>query len=170
MIREGIKFKNKDVININTMFDQLEAVKNLMQLIPDINPSTRLQTGLILRQAREMWVSVFVLATVALTRQDRNKTDWCHRAQQWNDAIIANLALEECWKVKPLLNGKEIIQLLGLPKGPIVGIYAEEQTKWTLMNPNGTIDQCKEFLKTCKKKRDHEQDQAAEHIAKKVHL
>ena len=66
MIREGIKFKNKDVININTMFDQLEAVKNLMQLIPDINPSTRLQTGLILRQAREMWVSVFVPGLVSL--------------------------------------------------------------------------------------------------------
>ena len=170
MIREGIKFKNKDVINVISIFNQVDAMKDLMHRVPESNPSTRLEAGLILREAKDMWVTVLVLATVSLLRQKPNECDWCARAQQWHEAIVTELSLEECWKVKPLLNGKEIIELLGLPKGPIVGTYAQEQTKWILMNPTGTLEECKEFLTTYKKKRDYEQNQAAEPVAKKVHL
>ena len=68
------------------------------------------------------------------------------------------------------MNGKEIIQFLGLEKGPQVGIYAQELMQWMLMNPAGTLDGAKEFLKGAQRRRDFEEDQAANHISKKMHL
>jgi tRNA nucleotidyltransferase (CCA-adding enzyme) len=172
MIREGIKFKNKDVLAMVTIFDQLSGMVQLMQRIPEVNQATRLEAGLLLREAKDMWVSVLVLATVALIRQQKDsiETSWLERARKWYATIVMDLKLELCWKVKPILNGKEMIDLLCLSKGPIVGEYAKEQTRWILMNPAGTADECKDHLKIFQKKRDHEQDQAALPMSKKMHL
>jgi tRNA nucleotidyltransferase (CCA-adding enzyme) len=172
MVREGIKFKNKDIMAIITIFQQLDSMKQLIQRPSGASPSTRLQAGLVLRGSRDMWVTVLVLATVASIRSAKSEqgTNWLERANHWYNIIVTDLKLDACWKVSPILNGKEMIDLLGLSKGPLVGEYAQEQTRWMLMNPEGTIEECIEFLKTCKKKRDSEQEQAAEHVSKKLHL
>jgi hypothetical protein len=63
-----------------------------------------------------------------------------------------------------------MIDLLCISKGPIVGEYAKEQTRWILMNPEGTAEEIKGHLKNFQKKRDCEQGQAAQRISKKMHL
>eukprot|EP00980_Cylindrotheca_fusiformis_P008426 scaffold1784_cov116-Cylindrotheca_fusiformis.AAC.6 len=171
MIREGIKFKNKDVIAMVTVVQELSGMIQLMQQVPEASQNTRLQVGLILRGAKDMWVSVLVLATVALIRQrsDSNESDWIERARQWYAITVMDLNLDHCWKTKPLLNGKDMIDLLGISKGPVVGEYASEQTRWMLMNPEGTAEECKAHLTKFKKKRDSEQDQEGQHISKRIH-
>lgn len=172
MIREGIKFKNKDVLAMVAVAEQLDSMIQLLQQIPEASPATRLQVGLLLRDTKDMWVSVLVLATVALIRQESHgrEIDWLERARKWYTTIIIDLKLEQCWKVKPILNGKEMISLLGISRGPVVGEYAKEQTRWILMNPEGTKEACKTHLKSFKRTNDLEQYHAAEHISKKVHL
>lgn len=171
MMREGIKFKNKDVLGIVAMIQNLEDMAQLLQRVPESSPSVRLRAGLILRNAKEFWVTLLIVTAVALTRREKgSSTDWKTRAKDWYTAIVEGFELEECWIEKPLLNGKALIEELGLEKGPQVGIYNQEQLHWMLMNPKGTLQDCIAHLKTFQKRQEFEQDQAAQHISKKMHL
>lgn len=71
-------------------------------------------------------------------------------------AIVGELDLDECWRIRPHLNGKEIIKELSLPKGPLVGMYIEDQTRWMLLNPKGTRDECMAHLVERKREREQE--------------
>ena len=45
--------------------------------------------------------------------------------------------------------GSELIKVLGLPKGPMVGKLVEQQTLWQIRNPGSTDKEaCIEHLKT----------------------
>lgn len=173
MMREGVKFKNKDVQGMVVVVQNLDDMIQLLQRLPESNPTLRLQAGLLLRDTKELWLTLLVVATVALIRrkkEDERDIDWKARANAWHAAILDELELEDCWKLKPLMNGKDLIQELGLEKGPMVGIYNQEQLNWMLMNPNGTLQECKSHLKVFQKEQEREQDQAAQHISKKMHL
>lgn len=175
MIREGIKFKNKDVIGITTVFEHCEKMAELLHIEPEVSKAVRLQAGLLLRDTKDMWVTTLVLATITLIRQQQHEqfgTDstWYKRAKKWYSFITIDLNLDGCWKLKPILDGKEMIELLDIPRGPLVGIYAKEQTDWILMNPQGTAEECREHLTMVKKKRDHELQQSDQQISKKIHL
>jgi hypothetical protein len=78
--------------------------------------------------------------------------------------------LDRCWEATPLLNGKAIIEALGLERGPHVGFYTNEEVKFALMYPEGTLDECLTHLKAVKKEQDRDEDAAARHINKKMHL
>lgn len=173
MMRDGIKFKNKDVQGIVTLTVNIDDMVQLLQHRPEKSASVRLQAGLLLRNAKELWVTLLMVATVALIRRDGEDDpaiDWRARATEWYTTIMDSLELEECWKVKPLMNGKELMRELGLDKGPQVGTYNQEQVHWMLMNPRGTLQDCKAYLKTFQKQQEFEEDQAAQHISKKMHI
>ena len=69
------------------------------------------------------------------------------------------------------MNGKELIQILNLEKGPEVGIYMQEQVKWMLTNPDGKAEELQDFLVHFKSTRELENyDKAVEHVSKKAHV
>jgi tRNA nucleotidyltransferase (CCA-adding enzyme) len=172
IFREGIKFKNKDVQAMSTTIEQLDGMVQLLQRTPEATSCVRLKAGLLLRSTKDLWVNVLIVATVTLLRKKATSAsvDWYERAKTWYHIIVLDLELEGCWKLKPLMNGKEIMQFLALDKGPLVGVYTQELIKWMLMNPEGTPEECKAFLKSSQIRRDFEEDQAAQHISKKMHL
>ncbi|KAG7354682.1 tRNA nucleotidyltransferase/CCA-adding enzyme [Nitzschia inconspicua] len=171
MMRDGIKFKNKDVLAMTSLTEGMDEMMQLLQRTPDTSPTSRLQAGLFLRSTKDMWVTTLVAATVAQMRKRQSiQVSWCRRAKDWYDAIVKDMDLDNCWSRKPLLNGKDLIQLLGLEKGPAVGVYTEEQSRWRLMNPKGSLDELICHLKDFQKAREFEENQAAQHISKKMHL
>jgi len=180
MMREGVKIKNKDVVSMVTINEQLDAMVQLLQAAPEPTPEMRLQAGLILRSTKDLWQTTMAVATVVLLRKEgeefntngngNSTLDWCQRARDWHTVIRSKLQLDGCWTVKPLMNGKDIIHCLGLDRGPQVGIYNQEQIRWMLQHPKGTLEECQHFLKDCQRQRESEQDQTAQHVAKKMHL
>jgi hypothetical protein len=54
------------------------------------------------------------------TKKQKSGTDWFWRAKEWYDMIVNEMDLDACWSAKPLMNGKCLIQFLGLDKGPTV--------------------------------------------------
>ena len=158
---------------MTTVFDHHGNMAQLLQLEPGVSKDVRLRAGLLLRETREMWATTLALATITLIRQQEqlgSHSTWEDRARQWYWFIALDLNLDGCWKSKPILNGKEMIELLGIPRGPLVGFYAKEQTDWILMNPKGTAEECREHLTMVKKKRDNALEQAEQQTSKKIHL
>jgi tRNA nucleotidyltransferase (CCA-adding enzyme) len=171
MIREGIKFKNKDVLCSVILVDNLDDMIRLLQQTVEVTPSMRLQVGLLLRSAKEMWVTTLIVATVVLLRKHDDASQelhWCTQAKKLYETIVVGMDLDECWKTKPLMDGKDLIRVLELDRGPEVGVYMQEQVKWILTNPNGTIEDLQCFLKSFKNTREFENNQAATHVSKKA--
>ena len=54
-----------------------------------------------------------------------------------------------CWYVLYFYQGSELMSLLNLPKGPLVGKFVEQQMRWQICNPgNDDKNACLECLRT----------------------
>jgi len=173
MFQEGIKFKNKDVQAITTLMENLDPMTKFLSDLAEqqramaegeaenVLKICRLEAGLVLRATKELWVTTLLLACLVKTReQDLSSTktssiDWLNLAASACKTIL-DLNLEECWKARPLMDGKAVINALKLQRGPIISSYLEEQTRWMLLNPNGTKEECEQHLHSVKRRREAE--------------
>lgn len=178
MVRERIKFKNKDVNFSGLLFQNLDGMIQLLQqfqhISAEVTSTLRLQAGLLLRSAKEMWVTTLIVATVCMSRMQASSHDvnhWCARANGLYKTIVLSMNLDECWKTKPLMNGKDLIRLLKLDRGPEVGVYMQEQVKWTLTNPKGSLEELHNHLKYFKTNREiGDEGVDSQRVFKKIHL
>ena len=165
VFREGIKFKNKDVQASTVLQESVNQMAGFLTEIAvdqkqkNTPPVCRLDAGLLLRATKELWVTCLILATVLKVRQQQQgqdgvverKIDWIQLCQSVYRTIL-DLGLDGCWKMKPLMDGKAVIQALNLPRGPEVGTYLDEQVRWMLMNPDGSREDCESHLLSLKRR------------------
>eukprot|EP00536_Pseudo-nitzschia_multiseries_P013983 jgi/Psemu1/68937/estExt_Genemark1.C_6400007 len=180
MVRDSIKFKNKDAIYVDLVTQNLDETILLFEQhqrqksATDGNATLRLQAGLLLRSAKEMWVTTLLVATVVLSRKHEMSLDvayWYARAKELYETLVIEINLDGCWKTKPLMNGKDLIRFLEVNRGPEIGIYMEEQVKWALTNPTGTIEELHGHLKRFKTNRElRNDDENVQPVLKKMHL
>ena len=160
MMRESIKFKNKDVAEMATMMENVDSFVSLLTKFE----LERLEIGLLLRSTKELWVTCLFLAAVI--------SQSFEQAQSLYSSIV-DMNLDNSWKARPLLDGRELIQALELPKGPLIGVYLDEQVKWMLQHTEGTKDECKEHLLAFKKQIDTKRrsDQTSNNEeSKRIHI
>mmetsp|Transcript_16568 Transcript_16568/g.22247 ORF Transcript_16568/g.22247 Transcript_16568/m.22247 type:complete len:140 (-) Transcript_16568:335-754(-) len=111
-------------------------------------PPTRLRLGQLLRGAKDLWRPSLVAACAwelgfpAIPEGE----DSIILKYRGVSSEVARLGLDGVWGLKPLVNGKEVIQVLELPKGPMVGRVMEAQVIWQLTHPEGTKEECVEYL------------------------
>lgn len=180
MFREGLKFKNKDVASLQIIYDNLGDMRRYL----NSDTPTRLQLGLLLRQLKNSWLITLMLATIveihypffdyiqskdAMQNQQELLQSYANSTlyQQTKDKYISiyqtiyklitsTYDLDKCWTIHPLINGKELFSLLHIQKGPVVGTYLEEQMKWMLQYPDGSKEDCLDFLKELRERRNLE--------------
>eukprot|EP00889_Picochlorum_renovo_P008184 jgi/Picre1/35214/NNA_002676.t1 len=65
------------------------------------------------------------------------------------EATIKAYKIDTCWQWKPLLNGKEVMSILGMTQGgPSLGIAMDACFDYQLVHPDATTEELKEFLTT----------------------
>jgi hypothetical protein len=152
-------------------------------------PPCRLRVGLLLRSLKEQWVTCLLTAaawevrTHAKPHEGDGDEGMITTPSVPEDlpiralyrTIVDELHLDGCWRVRPHLNGKDVIKELGLRNGPQVGLYVEDQTRWMLLNPNGTREECVAHLREQKMEREGEpmiaeSDIGADHSSKKFRV
>lgn len=166
IIRDSIKFKNKDVAAMTTLMEHVDSFVKI--LVQPNNCATRLEVGLLLRVTKDLWVTCLWLASVLTPSVSLDD------AQRVYVKILVDLNLDLSWKTRPLLDGRALIQALGLPKGPVVGTYLQEQVKWMFQHPDGSKEECLEHLvgwqKQLESKRRIDHDGGKEEESKRAHL
>jgi len=199
MIKEALKFPVRDIQAVSKILSHVDELATILSEIRSeleeaqngqggdapfkLRPPCRLRAGLLLRSLKETWVTCLLTAAAweirSYQRLDNGSAEAASAipldqpAREFYRAIVDDLALDECWKVPPHLNGKEIIKELILPKGPIVGVYLDDQTRWMLLNPDGTKEECKAHLQERKRDRESQESSGSEHggakhISKKI--
>ena len=158
MVKDGLKFKNTDVQAIATLINVLDRMVELLVEYATTGNVRRLPLGLIIREAKDLWVTALVLGVVTLIRQqqpdsdDENGSqdaslDWIQTGNALYSAIVYEFQLDHSWNtIRPFFNGKELIQILEIPHGPLVGIYMEEQMRYRIQYPEASLDACRKHL------------------------
>ena len=143
IFKESLKLKARDAQAAVTTFSVLDRMLQLLG--QQTYRYERRIMGLILRDAKEMWGTALIL--VALLRND----------DRYITAYDKLKGLDGCWNTKPLLDGKELIQELGIQRGPDVGIAMQTQVEWMLEHPGATKDS---FIEHMRQKRKRQAEEA----------
>jgi len=107
----------------------------------------RKEVGLVMRETRQLWLASM---TMALLDDMGNCTDsevskvvdlWTQLGKQ-----IEAHQLVGVWDLKPFFDGKQIIEMLHLKAGGIIGKVIHEQVCWQLQNPHATLEDCTNWL------------------------
>ncbi|KAL5538639.1 hypothetical protein UlMin_042644 [Ulmus minor] len=180
IFRDSLKRKVSDA---ETVIDIHNALEKFLSLIPflvsneeiqlsevewagefvDIPLSSQLRvlTGFLLREIKDFWRVALLMSTLLYkvdsvedllnkNYQLDNKRDIYKAAE---NAII-ELGLEKVWDAKPLVNGKDIMNVLQLKSGgPQVREWQQKLLAWQLARPSATAEECLEWMRETHSKR-----------------
>lgn len=112
----------------------------------------RVLAGLVLREMKELWRVALLISTLSYPQVSAfNKDDLHRRKEKYMgvESLITDLGLEGVWDTmkEPLLNGHDIMRVLQIPQGPLVRQWKDRVLKWQLAHPQGTKEECEEWVK-----------------------
>ena len=161
IIGTSLKYKKTDVGDITLIMENCRDFKQLITnwRVLKVRPS-RLSLGLLLRRLKSTWPVCLVLAVISdilsveksSTVHEQPNMELCREIYQ----VIIELNLDGCWRQKPILNGNGIAKALNLKNGPMIGKWVDEQFRWMLDNPDGSKEECVEYLKQCQEQHSSE--------------
>lgn len=135
----------------------------------------RVLVGFLIRKVKRLWRPALLISSVLdhsvaetvneneENKQSEEKDNDSHSGESslkrmrsgsdnntWQEMerLVMNLGLDRAWEIKPLLDGRTIIQVLNLKNaGPLVGQWAERAMEWQLAHPDAPVEQCTAWLK-----------------------
>ncbi|XP_048131301.1 tRNA nucleotidyltransferase cca2 [Rhodamnia argentea] len=131
----------------------------------DIPASSKLRvlTGFLLREVKDFWRVALLIAVLAYPFPIGCSEDAMFKHYELDkrkevfkavENAILKLGLEKIWEVKPLVTGKDIMNVLQLKSGgPLVKEWQQKLLAWQLANPAGTADECLEWMRQTHLKR-----------------
>ncbi|PPD88538.1 hypothetical protein GOBAR_DD14520 [Gossypium barbadense] len=123
----------------------------------------RVLTGFLLREIKDFWRVALLISTLLYPTGTECSQDIIDKHFQLDkrknifvsvDNAIVKLGLEEVWDLKPLVNGKDIMNVLQLKVGgPLVREWQQKALSWQLAHPSGTAEECLDWMKETHSKR-----------------
>ncbi|XP_073363042.1 tRNA nucleotidyltransferase cca2-like [Aegilops tauschii subsp. strangulata] len=141
--------------NLETVKENLEK-KNL-EIPTDM--VARVLAGLLLLGIKDLWRLALLISTLSYpevrsANGSFSQQDELNRRKEIYirvERLITDLDLEGAWKkIKPLLDGNDIMGVLDIEEGPLVKEWKERLVKWQLAHPKGTAEECREWIKQSK--------------------
>jgi tRNA nucleotidyltransferase (CCA-adding enzyme) len=161
VLQWSLKFKNKDCTDVATIVQSLDRLTELADsvVLRELDMGFRVEIGTFLREVKELWKPCLALATaIRIYSTLGSHSNLSSGSADMTTAIqstvtpfitlcdaIEHFGLEEVWTLRPLVNGGELIDVLGVSAGPMIGEAMRKQTLWQLEHPQGTKEQ---FLST----------------------
>ncbi|CDY12519.1 BnaC07g13590D [Brassica napus] len=174
----SMKRKTSDaetVINIHRTTEKFLSLIHSLQLKsgaqsisvddPEIPETSKIRalTGFLLRDIKDFW-RVALLTSLLLSKVDGMKDD--QETEQLDfqldklreryltiEGTICELGLDSIWDVNPLVNGRVIMEIAELKGGYHIREWQQKLLTWQLAYPNGSADECKDWMRKVKAKR-----------------
>ncbi|XBH68649.1 hypothetical protein VPH35_096743 [Triticum aestivum] len=152
IIRDSLKLKASDadtIVNIHVVSEKfaelillLESNENLETVKEKLDDEyLEIPTDLVKR----------VFAEVGNASDSLSKQDELDKRKERYISVersIIDLDLDGVWKMKPLLDGKAIMGVMQVKSGgPLIGKWQQRLVKWQLAHPQGTMEECMEWMK-----------------------
>ncbi|KAL4147290.1 hypothetical protein PRNP1_011046 [Phytophthora ramorum] len=144
VIQDSLKLPNRDAKDVDNV---LAHVGELQAVIAE-DTFDRVKVGLCIRKIGSQWelcrdvalVQELVDCGVVDEATDARATV-SNRYDTFN-AQVHDAGLDGVWKLKPLLNGNDLVKQLGVKPGPHMKELLDRILAWQLSNPDKTRDEC----------------------------
>ncbi|OMO88926.1 hypothetical protein CCACVL1_08108 [Corchorus capsularis] len=182
IFRDSLKRKASDadtVINIHKSLEKFLSLipsllsnddKQVNQIdwgseVVDVPATSKLRvlTGLLLKEIKDFWRVALLMSTLLYPTDIDCTRDIINRHFQLDkrkdlfvsiENAIIKLGLEKVWDLKPLVNGKDIMNILQLKVGgPLVSEWQQKALVWQLAHPSGTAEECLDWMRETNSKR-----------------
>ncbi|XP_018441264.1 CCA tRNA nucleotidyltransferase, mitochondrial [Raphanus sativus] len=151
--------------NLDWANDILEHWKTISVDDPEIPETSKIRvlTGFLLRDIKDFWrvtlLTSLLLSTVDGKKEDQEtghldfQLDKLRESYLTIEETICELGLDNIWDVKPLVNGREIMEIAELKGGYHIREWQQKLLTWQLAYPNGSAEECKDWMRQVKAKR-----------------
>jgi len=169
LLREELRMDNDTLKNVQILIENVHIASNNTNHIID-----RLTGGLFVRSCKHLWKDTILLAAaselseISLRNISSNNIGG-YRMHAYDGPIVENIiltnieidiikkymkleddielaGLSDAYLMKPLLDGKELMDTVGIKSGPLVGKVIDAQVRWQLNHPLGTKNECISYL------------------------
>ncbi|KAG0330227.1 hypothetical protein BGZ99_007088 [Dissophora globulifera] len=169
ILRYGLKGKNLDIDIITKLAESVTPVQRIIRSVAERRATEtkdiqdeRADMGMVIRDigfvavVGKKWPCAFLLG---LGVELLPKFDALRRGILDDDAktLVAEYNsflskaeayhIEHCFAWKYLIDGKELVQLLGIAPGPRVTNYLQHVMRWQLMHPESSKEDCRQWIK-----------------------
>ncbi|XVE66833.1 hypothetical protein DITRI_Ditri08aG0111400 [Diplodiscus trichospermus] len=128
-----------------------------------VTSKLRVPTGLLLKEIKDFWRVALLISTLLYPTDIDCTQDIIDQNFQLDkrkdlfvsvESAIVKLGLEKVWDLKPLVNGKDIMNVLQLKVGgPLVREWQQKVVMWQLAHPSGTSEECLDWMRETHSKR-----------------
>ncbi|VVA92210.1 unnamed protein product [Arabis nemorensis] len=144
--------------------DVLEHWKSISLNDPEVPATSKIRVlaGFLLRDIKGYWrvalLSSLLLCTVDGMNEGQEighldfQLDKMREIYLKIEDTICELGLDNIWDVKPLVNGREIMQIADI-SGSLIREWQQKILTWQLAYPNGSAEECKDWMREIKAKR-----------------
>ncbi|XP_037425027.1 CCA tRNA nucleotidyltransferase, mitochondrial-like [Triticum dicoccoides] len=122
----------------------------------------RVYAGVVLNEIKDLWRVALAISIIFYPEAENaggtliQQQDELHRRKEQYMRVersITDLGLNEVWKLEPLVNGKIIMQIMQKSESPLIGEWKKRLFKWQLAHPEGSRDDCVDWLNGSQSKR-----------------
>eukprot|EP00033_Pygsuia_biforma_P001500 GCRY01001692.1.p1 GENE.GCRY01001692.1~~GCRY01001692.1.p1 ORF type:complete len:514 (-),score=66.41 GCRY01001692.1:1-1542(-) len=158
IVNSSVKFRHADAVCVEKHHEGFQQFVSFAS--SDDLPLSRY--GMAIRKLGEHWLLSLLLAFVSevaaskvLESVETELALWTFthplleslkEKYQTLQNFISQHSLQDSFSLKPLVSGKQLQDLLKLPKGPVIGQTLERMLEWQIDHPGGTLEQCLFFL------------------------
>ncbi|XP_057793576.1 tRNA nucleotidyltransferase cca2 [Salvia miltiorrhiza] len=158
--------------NFSSLIPSIISDENLQTLESDEKRETidvplaskrRVLTGLLLREIKEFWRPSLVLSLllhpqdIGLSENSSSEDAELDERREIYSRVenaILDMGLDKVWELKPLVDGKRIMDVLQIKSGgPIVREWQQKLLQWQLAHPCGSTEECVEWMRQAQSKR-----------------
>jgi tRNA nucleotidyltransferase/poly(A) polymerase len=138
-----------------------EEVEDVHHDIP-MDAWKRVYAGFVLNEIKDLWRVALAISIICYPEAENaggtlsEQQDELHRRKEQYMRVersITDLGLDEVWKLKPLVDGKIIMRIMQKSGGALIGEWKKRLFKWQLAHPEGSMDDCIDWLTRSQSKR-----------------
>ncbi|GAQ85176.1 Polynucleotide adenylyltransferase family protein [Klebsormidium nitens] len=161
VIREGLKLPAKDADRVAALHvgsDEFAAAAPAL-LSPDEEAATsttgdgmdslsarrRITAGHLVRRLKELWHAAAILSAVSALSSEPSKPSDAAETAALLVQSVREMGLDRAWEMKPLLDGKAIMAMVGKP-GPQIAELTQKVLDWQFAHPKGSVQECSQWL------------------------
>ncbi|KAJ2455849.1 CCA tRNA nucleotidyltransferase, mitochondrial [Coemansia sp. RSA 2336] len=143
VVRDSLKLAAVDGDNVSALHMKAPRFADLAH--GDLQTVARNELGQAIRDAGARWVPVLLFAA-AKDLHEGKKMEEVERTYGGLVQVIVEHGLQEAFREKHIVNGKEAAELLGCRPGPMIKQVLDAVMDWQLANPQGTKEECRRFI------------------------
>ncbi|WBW75366.1 ATP 3'tRNA nucleotidyltransferase Cca2 [Schizosaccharomyces osmophilus] len=148
LARDNLKLNNHVVTQLNTNCLYADVFDTLAN---DLAKASRSELGNVIRQVGKNWTIVF-LSSLLYSYCKQEDAQLANVFEKFSKLynLIYDQNLQKSYEVKPLLDGKQIIEKMEIKPGPELKTIMEQMISWQFENPEGTVNDLITYLRSLK--------------------